>query len=252
MKKPQRQILYAVLGSFLNILFCYNDAIAKVFECEKVFSPTLQVEEIAQCNSSYVISMPLLSNKKSAVVQFNNNLFDALLKNNNLGGIKVKFPGQKSKIVYRSSYLAGAPLCIQSLAFNGVKTIINLYDGNKGYAQQLYQIELVLAKENDIENYTLIRDYLVNQDVSYSKLNQKIIEVIHDIANAKGDVLIHCYTGEHDTGVIFGVLNKCINNQPLSVIKKNMICHMDSGAGYGIHTTKRAYDIIEQFPCDSL
>ncbi|AHE66317.1 protein tyrosine/serine phosphatase [Legionella oakridgensis ATCC 33761 = DSM 21215] len=174
------------------------------------------------------------------------------MKTNNLGGIKVLFPGN-TKSVYRSAYLAGSPMCIQSLSKAGIKTVINLYSGRRGYAEHLYPLESTIFKANGVPDYIRIDHYMVDSShQSLDKFNRKITEIIKKIAMAKGNVLIHCYAGEHDTGVIFGVLNKCINHQSLKSIEEDTKCHMGFQSAYEKISYHHIMDIIRQFPCKLL
>lgn len=240
------------LGLIVVFLILRNiPTFASTFQCERVLSPDLQVNQVKFCNSSYVDKLP--SPNKVGKTTFNNELYYNVLNKNNLGGVKVLFPNDQEKIVYRSSYLVGAPLCIQNLSNLGVNTVINLYSGNLGYAPNLYHLEQHIFKENKVTNYTQTQGYMVDAlNLTPKELNLKIAAIIKSIATAKGNVLIHCYTGEHDTGVIFGVLNKCYNKQMLKNIRQDTLCHMGETSDYQYKTFQHAMKIIEQFPCELL
>ncbi|MEC8460871.1 MAG: hypothetical protein VXY77_01545 [Pseudomonadota bacterium] len=45
-------------------------------------------------------------------------------------------------------------------------------------------------------------------------LFNNIDTIVNQIAYAQGSVHLHCYQGMHETGVIFGVLQKCIQHAP--------------------------------------
>lgn len=221
------------------------------FQCERVFSSDLQVSQIKFCNSLTIDNLPERS--KIGKNEFDNKLYYSVLADNNLGGIKVLFPGNQEKIVYRSSYLAGAPLCIQSLSQNGVRTVINLYSGNLGYAPYLYPLEKNIFQENNVRDYIQIQEYMVNAlELAPEELNLKIVDIIKKIASAKENVLIHCYSGTYDTGVIFGILSKCYNKQSLDNIRQEALCHIGGSLGYQRTGFPRIMKIIEQFPCELL
>ena len=130
--------------------------------------------------------------------------------------------------------------------------MINLYYGELGYAESLLPLEKDIALSNGLEDYINIEGYMVNAlKLSNEALNEKISSILRAIETAKGNVLIHCYTGEHDTGVIFGILNKCYNHLPLESIYNNLMCHMETKSAYGKKTTARAIQIIKAYPCSS-
>lgn len=233
--------------SLFLLILIGKSVFAATFQCEKVFPANLQVKQVELCNTSHIDNLP--SPLEIGITPFNNELFASMLKNNNLGGLKILVPGNE-KTVYRSAYLVGSPLCIQALAKKGIKTVINLYSGDKGYAEKMHELESTLFKENGIKNYTLINNYRV--DVVHQtpdKLNHKIAEIVKKIAKTQGDVLIHCYVGAHDTGVIFGVLNKCFNHQSLKNIEENTICHLGHKTAYEKATYQRVITLIRDFPC---
>lgn len=247
MKTVNLSILKFLLLFFLGC----NLTIAAPFECEKNFSDSLQVEQVTACNSAYVGG--ILPAKTIDKRNFNNQLYNQVLHKNNVGGIKIKLPNKSSKVVYRSSYLVGAPICLSNLQKLGVNTIVNLYSGKLGYAKKLAPLEQKMSKVNNIKNYIHIQGYGFDDlKLTSKKLNLKIASIIKQIVTVKGNVLIHCYTGEHDTGIIFGVLNKCYNKQSLSSIDKDTMCHMGDRTNYQQVTYKRVIDIVKQFPCELL
>ncbi|WP_133128803.1 tyrosine-protein phosphatase [Legionella nagasakiensis] len=249
-----RMITRISIFLFIARIFLGEYVFAEKFQCEKVFDPNLQLEQVSSCDSSYEDEVydNLFKLKKTDKVGFDNKLFFIVMKTNNLGGVKVLFPGNH-KLVYRSAYLAGSPMCIQSLSKSGIKTVINLYSGKVGYAEHLYPLESTIFKANGVQEYIQINHYMVDAShQSPDKLNPKITEIIKRIAMAKGNVLIHCYSGEHDTGVIFGVLNKCFNHQSLKSIEEDTKCHMGFQSAYEKITYHRVMDIIRQFPCKLL
>ena len=158
----------------------------------------------------------------------------------------------RAKKIYRSAYLATSPLCITSLKKNGVSTIINLYSGNSGYAKQLLTLERQIAKSNRIDNYIAIDGFQYDAPIPLAKMNAKITTILKKIIHAPNDVLIHCYAGEHDTGVIFGIVNKCFNKLSLSAIKKNASCHMETNTPYGKEAIKKVLHLIKQYPCQEI
>jgi|GEM_PF-1861455 hypothetical protein len=246
MKKTMLAICFIAMQSIIA-----GNAAATNFQCEKVFSSSLQVSNVKHCNSSYVNNLP--NPKKIGRVLFNNALFFSVLKNNNLGAVKILFRNGERKTVYRSAYLAGSPLCIHALSKRKIQTVVNLYSGHLGYAAHMHSLEAAIFKANGVRHYLRINNYMVDAlRLPQKKLNNKIANIIKKIITAKGNVLIHCYTGEHDTGVIFGVLNKCLNKQSPKAIQENTSCHMGHTSKYGQKTYLRVTKIIRHFPCSLL
>lgn len=236
----------------LSSIFIITEASAANFQCEKVFSPELQIPKVSYCNSS---TIPPIDDKKS--YNFKNELYALTLSSNNLGGISVTFPNGVKKNVYRSAFLIGAPRCIDSLANEAkVKTVINFYSGSLGFNTEARALEQAIYNNSGVQNYIYIHDYQTNDynpSPEYAKqINAKIVAIIKKIQNSPGNVLIHCETGEHNTGVIFGVLNKCFNHQSPESIQKNTICHIKDNSSYGKKTASNVLALIDQFPCNLL
>lgn len=228
---------------FLFFFLCEKLSFSDTFQCERVFPKDLQVEQIASCNSSYA-----MGTKRNQ----DNELLQRIIKNNNLGGITINFPHNGKKIVYRSAYLAASPMCIAELSKSGVTTVVNLYSGKLAYAPQMLPLEQAIFKRNGTKKYIQIDGFMVNSSTALAELNAKMVTIMKLIEKAKGNVLIHCDSGEHDTGVVFAVLNKCFNRQLLKPLEENAACHMDSTTQYGRRTYKRLQEIVKQFPCELL
>jgi hypothetical protein len=83
-----------------------------------------------------------------------------------------------------------------------------------------------------------------------------IIRIIREIEGSPGDpgsVYIHCYGGHHRTGVVYGVLQKCLGNLSVEDAIREYRCHI----GYeselspgGRHPDNET--VIREFPCDRL
>lgn len=231
------------------------NSLATPFQCEKVFSQSLQVNQVPFCNSEYDADHIDLS--KVGRVNYDNQIYNAMLHKNNLGGIKVVFPDGKTKIVYRSAYLVGAPLCIHALSMLGVKTVINLYSGNYAYAHALKHLEKAIFNENGVPYYIHDHSFNVMHVVDFQKknqqaLNSEVVKIIGKIRSAKGNVLIHCYVGEHESAIIFGVLNKCYNHQSIQSVNQDNYCHSPHNNKFFDKAYNSVLKIVDQFPCASL
>lgn len=251
MSNPLRANLIGLLAATLLQMLCFTNCNAKaLFSCERHFPVDLQVESIGDCSET---STNLPENEKN----MNLVLFANLLKNQNMGGSLIKLPGGKNKIVYRSANLAGAPLCINSLVKRRQVTLImDLYAGKLGYSEQLTALEKAIFKESGGQIYTQPLDfYSVDVKPAVQRIiNKEIVRIIHNIIREEGNVLVHCLTGEHDTGVIFGILQKCYNKLTPKQIEENMMCHSTKklSTDYQKNAYKNVIGIINQFSCEWL
>lgn len=209
-----------------------------------MFPKTLQVKKIKHCSVDKIID--LAGHNQVNTTTFDNYLFAKSITKNNLGAIKLN----NDKVLYRSAYLAAAPLCVASLAKANVTTVINLYSKDSGYAKQLLPLEKAVFAQNKINNYIAIKGFQFDDNsLSNEQMNEKISEILNTIKQAQSNVLIHCYAGEHDTGLIFALANKCINKQPIDLIEKNLACHMDVKTNYGKKAYHQIMQIIKQYRC---
>lgn len=217
--------------------------------CEDVFSIDIQVKKLKNCNQNRTFV------RKGSADQKSISLLEAMKNHNNVGASVVKFRNKK-KIVYRSANLAEAPLCLQDVVRDGkVKTIIDLHSGTVGFEAEVRNLEASVFTRLGGETYIFINDYMVDSpNYSASQMNTRIASIIKLIASSDGNVLIHCLTGEHDTGVIFGVIQKCYNGIPIEQISKNLACHMAhmNSSHYAISTYEIANNLIKNFSCDLL
>ena len=221
------------------------------FFCEKDLPVNLQIESLKHCAQTPVI-IASTGEESSANLSF--ALINALSRNQSIGASIVNFPNNKTKTVYRSAYLALAPLCMQELHQRHVDTIINLYGGHLGFSPELSALEKTQFKTMGGKTYIQILNFEVDhvKQNQLPHLNNTIAEIINYIIHSNGDVLIHCMAGEHNTSVIFGVLHKCFNHLPPAIINKEASCHMGNSDPYELKTRAGVLDIIKQYPCDLL
>ena len=78
----------------------------------------------------------------------------------------------------------------------------------------------------------------------------RIIREIEGRREDTGSVYIHCYGGHHRTGVVYGILQKCIGGLPVEKVIEEYRCHI----GYesedrrgGQHPDNET--VIREFPC---
>ncbi|CDZ75913.1 Protein tyrosine/serine phosphatase [Legionella massiliensis] len=238
--------------SFLGLLciasLCSTNSYAQTnFSCERNFPATLQVKSINECKET-----PATIKKTN---DLNIQLVNALFHDQNLGATVLNLPGNKHKIVYRSANLAGAPLCMKSLVEQRqVHTIVNLYSGKRGYNRELVALEKAVFNDVGGKEYIQIQDFFTThvEPSQIPALNKQIAQIAKTIANSEGNVLVHCLVGEHDTGVIFGVLQKCYNKLPIKQVINEMGCHLtqDISPAYQRAAFNSVAKLIKEFPCE--
>lgn len=173
---------------------------------------------------------------------------------NNISGSIIKFKNGHKEI-YRSAILSeNIALLSELVKERNVKTIVVLT------SSKLFDIAPWLDKERKIfaalggEHFLQILDFDSHFDVNDKKeveKNNKIIaSIIKLIANANGNVLIHCLGGEHKTEMVFEPMQKCINKVDNENIVQRYKCHTgwrdDSDlGGYRENNVK----FILEFPC---
>lgn len=184
-------------------------------------------------------------------------------EHNNLGVNIFHFPN-KDLIVYRSSILTGNIRCLKELIeISGVRYIIYLKNDSTDHhfnfiepehaREKRYFDELVLDKEN---NQYIIIDF-VNRKIKSIEEKQEMIkrvqEIIQLISGLDAPILIHCLGGEHKTGIIYGIMQKCINKIPIDqVIYEYELKTGKNETNIGGGARKEDVDFIKEFPCDMI
>ena len=187
--------------------------------------------------------------------EFKRVLAKAVEENNNIGSALIPFKSGE-KIVYRSSLLNKNKQCLKALTQeHNVLTIVNLYNGNFTDQETVTYQELQAFTKDGGETYI---KFLNLNDIYHNKqefelLQNKVTDVIKLIANTDGNVLIHCYGGMHRTGIVFGVIQKCIQKLPMQSIVNNYKKHVDwkSKQSPGVYRQENI-DFIRQYNCQLL
>lgn len=177
-------------------------------------------------------------------------------KSINLGAFRIKGyywtdeNGKKQPLVAYRSAITPWPKrpdsCYRSLLKNGnIKNIINLYDGTIPLKDH-QTMEKEVAKEMGV-NYVDTTDPQVNiapfrelvekeADFNNPENRRKASESVSRIINEfvlssggeapKGNVYYHCAGGMHRTGIISGVIQRCVNGMDMETIKKSYARHV--------------------------
>lgn len=201
--------------------------------------------------------------------QFQNRLADMIMENNNIGGSTIHFRSG-DKDVFRSSILSRNLPCLAQLTKEKrVSTIVNLYTGDL-----INEDQLALEEQNEFarmggKNYIHSLNFsdqprpplttlfsgesskAIDQKGGIADIHERIARIVQMIAVADGNVLIHCVGGIHRTGVIYGVLQKCVNHVPLDQIVDDYKKHVGWELGKASQQLYRPIDVelIRSFEC---
>ncbi len=189
-----------------------------------------------------------------------NPLFEQLFKLhvakfNNISGSIIRFKnGQKE--VYRSAILSeNIALLSELVEKRNVKTIVILT------TSKIFDITPWLDKERSIfaalggTQFLHILDFESNVNIQNAsevyQANATIASIVKLIANANGNVLIHCLGGEHKTELVFESMQKCLNKVDTDNIIQRYKCHtgwVNSASPGGFRENNVKF--ILDFPCD--
>ena len=205
--------------------------------------------KVEKCNTEMVLSGGTLESDVGTN-KFQFDLYGLVVKSQNIGGVKLS----SSKTVYRGANLASGPDCLYSLHTQGnVDLVITLYSGTKGFWPELQITQKSMLANLGID-MVQIENYMVDDDqISFQDLHAKLDQILSLVrAHTGGNVYIHCYTGEHDTGVAFAAILKCMTDVSYASMIDNLKCHM----GYDEHrreylaqTYSRAKALIDSYTC---
>ena len=82
-----------------------------------------------------------------------------------------------------------------------------------------------------------------DDNFSFKHIHAKLDQIVSIVkGHTGGNVFMHCYTGEHDTGVAFAAVLKCMTNLSYDSIIDNLKCHMgysDNASEYLVKTCTR-------------
>ncbi|MBG07877.1 MAG: hypothetical protein CME68_03915 [Halobacteriovoraceae bacterium] len=252
------------------------------------------IEKPAICDDNVHWSYTLGKLRKTNFGEFERLVVLNVAETSNMGAAKFHFPSGV-KTVYRSSFLSGkifsgkipydkiqkgifpegkvkgkARQCLQYLVENAdIRQIVNLYDGSfkskyvLSYWEKNNFLRSTKDKQGSFGHYTQIKgfDYDLEERGAES-IYKDVIAIIDQIASVPGNALIHCYGGMHRTGIVFGVMQKCLNGPKNKSQNKKFVKEV-VGQEYKCHTDYQSAEkiggyhqenmtVIEKFPCDRL
>lgn len=178
-------------------------------------------------------------------------------------------------LVFRSAITRidpDAPSCVRSLLSDGgVRHVVNLYDADRIPIGSLLQREQALARscqatylppQEAVQRYGHWREQLREQPAgrgpdpaAMDALARLIREQILAPGGRppQGNVYVHCGGGMHRSGMVMGILERCVNGLPMAAVRRRYLWHTGwqspehpGGAEQG------NLNVIAAFDCGSL
>ena len=172
----------------------------------------------------------------------------------NLGGMRLKGRTYQAKeggarrplMVFRSGLTlqagGGPSTCFQSLIkAAGVRHVVNLYagsfpfhdliDGEKAQARALGADYFDLREHSGLRWRSLVEEehaYLEKRGEAQRRMAKLIRDQILQPGGAppRGNIYFHCAGGMHRSGMLFGVLRRCLNGAPMEAIEAEYRRHV--------------------------
>ena len=225
------------------------------FACSNRIPERVRATKTPQCDDTVHWDYAVAEGRTSDPVLFEKTIVAELTEHQNMGGARFRFPSGIEKTVYRGSFLTANPACLEGLVKErNVRSIVNLYRGELQSHLELAQEETRAFESFGGRSYLQILNYTYRLDRQTKEaLFQRVVEIVRVIEAAPGDVMIHCFGGMHRTGVLFGVMQKCLNRVPIDQVLDEYRCHTDwrsderpGGASKDNETA------IREFPCELL
>jgi hypothetical protein len=231
------------------------------------------VREVAQILSTEPTQAQVEKAKHAILGYLVRNQF-MLLKSNNMSAIRVKdhFYTKNSEkyplIIFRSAVMTDAPQpdsCYQSLLTHGnVGHVINFYGGTFPFYDFIEQEKAVAASygvdyHNEAETNRRWRG-LIEKEADFQVNKDQAMATVAEIINTQvlrpqgkppaGNILMHCGGGMHRTGMIIGIIQRCVNQDSAKIIEQDYKRHTgyisdESPAGFEPLNIR----FIQEFDC---
>lgn len=246
------QKIYSIL--FICTSLFFMPKVLAVKSCAETIPNELRVPEFS--NEMYCTEYE----KEFEAVDKNDPMFEQLFKLHvakfsNIDGSVVRFKSSQ-KDIYRSAILSeNIALLSELVKERRVQSLVVITNSN------IFDIVPWLNKERSVfsalggSQFIHILDFddrshsQDNSEIQY--MQHKIASIIRLVANAKGNVLIHCLGGEHKTELIFEVMQRCINGVDMENIIQRYKCHSgwkDDKNKCGFRQSNIVF--IQNYPCD--
>ncbi len=180
--------------------------------------------------------------------------------------------GEHPVLVFRSSLIvagSGPSPCFQTLIQDAhVRHVINLYTGTFPFrdlieAERRFAEQLGASYHDSAGAPSSNWRQLVEEEKDFAKNLQPASELIARLIREqilrpggqppRGNLYFHCAGGMHRSGMIFGVLRRCVNGEPLSEIEAEYKHHV----GWSSATEPGGFEalnlrLIREFDCSLL
>ena len=233
-------------------------------------------EKIAE---AWEVTLDKPRRKKAArvVLSYMVRVMFQMLKPNNLGVVPLKGKtytqdGQTYPVlIFRTGLMTDAEQpdsCMRSLIdVARVRHVINLYAGTFPLHDFIATEEKVATQmgasyHNEAKIKRPWRDMIEDLE-DYEKNQPAPMQAVADLINTQilrpgggapqGNILVHCAGGMHRTGMTYGIIRRCINQDPMEEIEDCYKCHTafksaDEPAGYEELNVR----FIREFDCSLL
>lgn len=225
------------------------------FQCD-LPQPALKVDAVEGCSDRVVWNSELDSIRKTDPAKFEAMVAEQVTRDTNFGATRIPLGKGRFKEIYRSSFTHKSPACLEKLVKDRkVTAIINLYSGEIENNIQMTREESSLFQKFGGKQYlrVLNYDYRMPDSAAQEAIYGKVREAISLMKQAPDNVLMHCYGGQHRTGIIFAVIQKCLNRVPIEDVLREYRCHTAWESAEKPGGAKPENEkAIREFPCASL
>ena len=228
---------------------------AAFFACSNRAPERVRATKAPQCDDTVYWDYALAASRASDPALFEKTIVAELTEHQNMGGARFRFPvghrkdrvprvfpyrqprlprraGEGTKRPERRQPLPGRVAVPPRARRTGGAAFESF--GGRSYLQIL--------------NYT----YRLKRQTKEA-LFQRVAEIVRLIEAAPGDVMIHCFGGMHRTGVVFGVMQKCLNRVPIEQVLDEYRCHTDWKSAERPGGASQDNEMaLREFPCELL
>ena len=225
------------------------------FACSNLAPERVRAPKVRGCDDSVYWDYALAGSRASDPALFEKTIVAELTEHQNMGGARFRFPSGIEKTVYRGSFLTANLACLDGLVKErDVRSVVNLYRG-----ELQSHLELAGQEARAFEAFggrayiqVLNYDYRLEHQAKET-LFRRVAEIARLVEAAPGDVMIHCFGGMHRTGVLFGVLQKCVNRVPIEQVLAEYRCHTDWQSAERPGGASQENELaLREFPCELL
>lgn len=225
------------------------------FACSNLAPERVRAPSVQGCDDSVHWDYAVAESRASDPALFEKTIVAELTKHQNMGGARFRFPSGIEKTVYRGSFLTANLACLDGLVKErNVRSVVNLYRGGLQSHIKLAEEEAKAFESFGGRAYIQVLNYDYSlEDQTKESLFQRVAEIVRLVETAPGDVMIHCFGGMHRTGVLFGVMQKCLNHVPIEQVLAEYRCHTDWNSSERPGGAREENETaLREFPCEFL